>query len=876
MHLTTDKQTLDDLSIFGKAGSESIYQLFNKTYTQGGALVLEELFRMPLSSDISINERIDILRFFQLGNIDFPLQGSRFEEVERYLSNTDPRSRLSNQGFTMSDYKLISNGVTALTEILHSLLSFLQNILDAVSVNPYAHDVQRMLSLLRAKELEPVFRQKPSARLSSGEVVERDNVFRFGYKSEMEQLLRLVYRLDALTSIAQTATKKALVFPRALKPNIYRLNIKDVYHPLVPGAIPNSLLMTPDSNIVFLTGANMAGKSTFMKSIGIAMYLAHLGFPVPAKEMEFSVCDGIYTTINLPDNLAIGASHFYAEVLRVKNIAGQLGAGRNLFVIFDELFRGTNVKDAYEATIAIMEAFARSRHSLFIVSTHIIEAGSVLKENCNNMIFRYLPTRMRRNTPEYTYTLEEGITEDRHGMVIINNEQVVDLIKSPKKARQPSGKFEADKQTLDDLNLLGKFRLQSIYGLFNRVQTRGGEKLLDEMFNNPLTDHVAINRRSALFEFFREQRVQFPVSRSQFESIQNYLSGGGGASLFRVAVGIAGKKISEVVYHNAGLLQLQAGLAITVEALQAFSVFFDELARKDARGVYSTQLQKAREIFQHPKIRTMLDSYQPQLSLPRLIRIDHLIRHALVKEMKALLDIIYHLDVCISVAEAADLYGFSHAKALPREENRLDISGLRHPSIQNAVSNDLHLAQQNNVLFLTGANMAGKSTLMKSVGIAIYLAHMGFPVAAGQMSFAVKDGLFSSINVADDLNKGYSHFYAEVLRVKAVAQAINTAQDLYVIFDELFKGTNVKDAYDATFSVTEAFSDNDNCFFIISTHIIEVGTALQERRSNIRFSFLPTVMQGSTPKYTYKLEKGITSDRHGMMIIRNEGILEML
>ncbi|HTI93181.1 MAG TPA: hypothetical protein VL727_21430 [Puia sp.] len=876
MHLTTDKQTLDDLSIFGKAGSESIYQLFNKTYTRGGALVLEELFRTPLSSDTLINERIDTIRFFQLGSIDFPLQGNRFEEVERYLSNTDPRSRLSNQGFTMSDYKLISNGVMALTEILHSLLAFLQNIRNAASAGPYGHDVERMLSLLKAKELEPVFRLKLSTKPSSGEVVERDNVFRFGYKSELEQLLRLVYRLDALTSIAQTATKKALVFPRALKPDVYRLNIKDVYHPLVPDAIPNSLLMTPDSNIVFLTGANMAGKSTFMKSTGIAMYLAHLGFPVPAKEMEFSVCDGIYTTINLPDNLTIGASHFYAEVLRVKNIAARLSAGKNLFVIFDEMFRGTNVKDAYEATIAIMEAFAKNRHSLFIVSTHIIEAGNVLKDRCGNMIFRYLPTRMRHNTPEYTYKLEEGITEDRHGMVIINNEQVVDLIKSPKQARQPSGKFIADKQTLEDLNLLGKFRLQSVYGLFNRVQTRGGEKLLEEMFNHPLTDHESINRRSALFAFFQEHKVRFPVSRSQFESIESYLSGGGGASLFRVAVSITGKKISEAVYHNPGLLQLQAGLAITVEALQTFSAFFEELARKDSQGVYGPQLQKARQIFQHPKIRTMLDNYQPQLSLPQLIRIDHLIRHALAKEMRALLDIIYHLDVCVSVAEAADLYGFSYANALPREENRLDISGLRHPSIQNAVSNKLQLAQQNNVLFLTGANMAGKSTLMKSFGIAVYLAHMGFPVAADKMSIAVKDGLFSSINVADDLNKGYSHFYAEVLRVKAVAQAINAAQDLYVIFDELFKGTNVKDAYDATFSVTEAFSDNDNCFFIISTHIIEVGTALQERRSNIRFSFLPTVMQGSTPKYTYKLEKGITSDRHGMMIIRNEGILEML
>ncbi len=73
--------------------------------------------------------------------------------------------------------------------------------------------------------------------------------------------------------------------------------------------------------------------------------------------------DGIYTTINLPDNLGIGASHFYAEVLRVKQVAVELSKGRSIFVVFDELFRGTNVKDAHEASVAIALAYARKRNS---------------------------------------------------------------------------------------------------------------------------------------------------------------------------------------------------------------------------------------------------------------------------------------------------------------------------------------------------------------------------------------------------------------------------------------------------------------------------------------------------------------------------------
>src|SRR5690606_21566987 len=194
----------------------------------------------------------------------------------------------------------------------------------------------------------------------------------------------------------------------------------------VSNAIGNSITIGDDKHVVFLTGANMAGKSTFMKSVGIAMYLAHAGFPVAAKRMDFSVRDGIFTTINLPDNLNQGYSHFYAEVLRLKMVAEYLRSSKKLFVLFDELFRGTNVKDAFDATVAVMQAFSSRSSSIFIVSTHITEAGDALKQHCNTIRFAYLPTRMKDGKPVYTYRLEEGITTDRHGMVIVQNEGILD------------------------------------------------------------------------------------------------------------------------------------------------------------------------------------------------------------------------------------------------------------------------------------------------------------------------------------------------------------------------------------------------------------------------------------------------------------------
>jgi len=76
--------------------------------------------------------------------------------------------------------------------------------------------------------------------------------------------------------------------------------------------------------------------------------------------------------------------------------------------------------------------------------------------------------------------------------------------------------------------------------------------------------------------------------------------------------------------------------------------------------------------------------------------------------------------------------------------------------------------------------------------------------------------------------------------------------------------------------VTAAFAEYRNCFFIISTHIVEVGEVLRRTNDNLQFAYLPTVMQGTIPRYTYKMEEGITTDRHGMLIIENEGILEII
>ncbi|TKC59145.1 DNA mismatch repair protein [Pedobacter hiemivivus] len=437
--------------------------------------------------------------------------------------------------------------------------------------------------------------------------------------------------------------------------------------------------------------------------------------------------------------------------------------------------------------------------------------------------------------------------------------------------------FIIDKQTLEDLNLTGKYKPGSIFSFFNRVKTAGGERLLEQLFNNPLTDATEINHRSDIFKYFELKALTFPFGREQFELMESYLSSNAERNLLFAGIGNLKKQVLGSVVRDDQYETLQKGIGATIAILKIADQFFKSLeAQSDIYNPYYEQIRVVKGILNKKQLEWLSKENGTQaIPFLKLTRYDHLLRHTLQDVLGELIGIIYGLDVYIAVANLARTNGFTYASALPRESNFVSAEGLSHPSLSNAVGNHISFRQESNVVFLTGANMAGKSTLMKTFGISLYLAHMGFPVAAKAMNFSVRAGIYSSINVPDNLNMGLSHFYAEVLRVKKVAEEVSTGKDLVVIFDELFKGTNVKDAYDATLAVTAAFSEYTNCCFVISTHIIEVGEALKENEQ-IQFLYLPTIMEGNTPRYTYKLEKGITTDRQGMIIIENEGILDLL
>lgn len=205
----------------------------------------------------------------------------------------------------------------------------------------------------------------------------------------------------------------------------------------------------------------------------------------------------------------------------------------------------------------------------------------------------------------------------------------------------------------------------------------------------------------------------------------------------------------------------------------------------------------------------------------------------------------------------------------------MTFKGLFHPFLNHPIGNDVDFNIERNICFITGTNMAGKSTLLKAMGVAVYLSQLGFPVPAGYMKTSLFNGLITTINLSDDIDQGHSHFYREVLRVKQVAQKVNQSKHVFVIFDELFRGTNVKDAYDASLAIISAFTDVRSCFFVVSTHIVEVAHQLVKNES-INFRYMETTFADGHPFNSYQLKEGITEERLGMWIVNNERILEII
>jgi DNA mismatch repair protein MutS len=251
---------------------------------------------------------------------------------------------------------------------------------------------------------------------------------------------------------------------------------------------------------------------------------------------------------------------------------------------------------------------------------------------------------------------------------------------------------------------------------------------------------------------------------------------------------------------------------------------------------------------------------------------DQLARDSAKPVLSAILEALGTVEAMWSLGAATAEHGWSY----PEPASQLRVRGLYHPFLgRDAVGNDLELNDRTRVCFVTGPNMAGKSTFLKAVGIAVLLAHAGCGVPAAAMQFHTVGSLFSSVQITDNLSAGESFYLAEVRRIRSLAEALQDHGSAVAVLDEPFRGTNVHDAAEATLAVVERLVGHPSALIFVASHLAEVVPAIVAD-PRVRLLHFSADISGERPRFDYLLRDGMSTQRLGMTLLRQERVLDLL
>ncbi len=204
------------------------------------------------------------------------------------------------------------------------------------------------------------------------------------------------------------------------------------------------------------------------------------------------------------------------------------------------------------------------------------------------------------------------------------------------------------------------------------------------------------------------------------------------------------------------------------------------------------------------------------------------------------------------------------------DQSRLFTSQIGHPLLpEDRVSNDIGTMREGQVYLITGSNMSGKSTLLRTVGINLVLAYAGAPVCAKEFHCSVFS-IYTSMRIRDDLRSNISSFYAELLRIKKMIDAAKRGESVFFLLDEIFRGTNSRDRHAGARVLVKQLSDEGAVGFV-STHDVELGNLADENSKIKNYHFREEYVEGQL-YFDYKLRSGISNTRNAVYLMKMAGI----
>jgi len=434
--MQVDKVTIQDIGLLDNQESKGLASHLDFCKTNGGRIQWIHYLTNPLDTLASIEARQEAIQIM-LKHKDFLDQmkisngtclvidqfyGTAFKPIPKQISFT---GAYWYQFWNKTDFALISYSVEHLVSFLQSLHQFVAQLnadQHTTALNSIIEPIKKHLEGMDCIQMDvKKIKNNPQTILALG------YFFSYQYKTEIKLLQKQFYILDAFYSMASAMQHFEFSFPTWVEQQSPMIEFEEAVHPLVPNAVGSKLSLTESKRFLFLTGANMAGKSTFIKTVGILAYLAHIGMGVPAKKCKLTLLDGLITNLTTSDNILKGESYFFNEVQRIKHTLIKVMDGKKYLILIDEMFKGTNIIDAMKCSTKVIEGLQALKQSLCILSTHLYEIGEPLK-TYPHIQFCYFETAVVNKTLVFNYTLKEGVSQDRLGYLILEREGVVDLI----------------------------------------------------------------------------------------------------------------------------------------------------------------------------------------------------------------------------------------------------------------------------------------------------------------------------------------------------------------------------------------------------------------------------------------------------------------
>lgn len=245
------------------------------------------------------------------------------------------------------------------------------------------------------------------------------------YGQHINEWLETVGELDALCSLGTFAYNHPQYTYPELTEKPFCFLATQMGHPLMPASqcVKNNTTIPSRPFFLIITGANMAGKSTYLRTIGVNYLLACIGAPVCCERLKLYP-NQLITSLRTSDSLSDNESYFFAELKRLKRIIDLLNQGQQLFIILDEILKGTNSMDKQKGSFDLIRQFMQLKAN-GIIATHDLLLGSLIKqfpEEIRNYCFE---ADIKENELTFSYKLREGVAQNMNACFLMKKMGII-------------------------------------------------------------------------------------------------------------------------------------------------------------------------------------------------------------------------------------------------------------------------------------------------------------------------------------------------------------------------------------------------------------------------------------------------------------------